>query len=119
LTFVPDECIAQFAKDAAHRASVNINVGAIEVAERFVDTAPDRLTNDPGVFGAIHSDRQPELERHVEARSARSGAVQLHAGQVVNRISRGSNEGDYALQAPLAEWNFKRSAGRKSERADA
>lgn len=98
---------------------MNINVGAIEVAQRLVDATPDGFANNPGMVGVSDADGQSKFKWHIEARSAGRVSVQLDARQVVNGISRRSDQRDNALQAPLAEGNFEGGSGGESESADA
>lgn len=107
----PDECVAEFSKNAAHRAVVDINVGTVKVAQRLVEAAAHGFADNPGMFGIAKTHRYSQFKRHIEPRRAGSGSVQLDARQVMNRILGGSNQRNDSLQSSLAEGNFKGGSG--------
>src|SRR5208283_2272359 len=86
-------------------------------AERLLDAMAPGLAHNPVMFA--NADGQPEFKWHVEPRRARRVSVQFDARQIVDRVLRGSDKRDDALQPPLAERNFEGRSGSKSKSADA
>lgn len=83
---------------------MNVGIGPVQVAQRFVQTASHGLENEPFVLcmGLGPGNGQAEFEWHVETRHAGSVAVQLHSSEIVNRIGATFDETSNPVEPPIA-----------------
>src|SRR5271166_706544 len=111
----PYKRVAYFAHDAAHGAIVDVGICAIQIAQRFRQSAFRRLEDEPTVvrMGACPRHSQTQFERHVETRRAGSVAVKLDAGKIMNRKRAAFDERCDAVQ-PAVACNAKRCPRQKS-----
>jgi hypothetical protein len=61
----------------------------------------------------VDPDCHAKFKRHVKAGRARSGDVELHPRQIVNRVSAGFDQRPDAFETPLAEGDFEGRARKK------
>lgn len=89
---------------------MNIQIGAIQVAERLLRAPLYRFGDEPGVPVWIElgpCDGKAEFEWHVESGRGRVGSVELYPGEIVNGITTTLNERKNPIQAVDASWNCK------------
>src|SRR4051794_29429116 len=84
---------------------MNIDLGAIDVAERFQHAEALRLEYIPAmvlidVLGP--GDCKPELEWHIESRCARPSVVRLDPREVMERILTSGNQLGQTIQPAMA-----------------
>ena len=84
LAAVPYERAAQFPKNTAYCAVMNVSVGAVDIAEGLFDTVGARFADNPCVPGLVDTYGQAEFKGHVESRRARTVSIQLNPRQIVN-----------------------------------
>lgn len=114
--------IGQRAQQLPRPSSMYVRVGAVQVAQRLAETAPDRLEYVPVFASALHlnaRDRQSELERHVETRCPWAPAVKLDSTKIMERISTFPYEAENAFQPSLPCRNFERGTRGETETAQA
>jgi hypothetical protein len=83
---------------------LDVGVGSIQITQRFVQATPHGLENKPFVLRMRLRPRhcQAELKRHIETRRAWHLAIELHAGQVVNRKRATLDEARNPVEPPVA-----------------
>jgi hypothetical protein len=104
---IPDERIAQFPKYAANRSVMNVCVGAIDIAQRFLDAMRLRFADDPCVAGLVDADGQAEFEWHIESRRARAVSIQLHPRKIVDGILGFFDKSADSFEPSFTEWNLE------------
>ena len=116
------ERIHQRAQHSLRREVVNSRSDASEIAERLVQSVGHCVENKPLVaraWRACNRDRQPEFERHVQSRRARSLVVKRDPGNVMKRKLRTRDQVIDAVELRTARRIVHRSRGNQSITCDA
>ena len=102
-------------KQARGPIPVNQWIGAVEIAERALETEGAGF-KDPPVVGAVsrHRDREAQFERHVEARNT---TAEVHTAEIVQGIFALAQDAKHSFKSTLRCRKLKGRARLETESA--
>src|SRR5580704_11306956 len=119
--FTSNEDFAAYTEHTLDRAAVDIDIGAVQVAQGFLYAVCPRFTHRPctaALFRFVQANRQSKFERHIESGRGRSSPIELNPGKVVKGVSAISNQVRNAVESTAAEWHFQGGPRNEAKRND-
>ena len=112
------QSVRQSAKHSVCRTVMDVRIGSIEIAQRFLEPMRFGFEHKPLVLRAGATcpvDRQAQLEGHVESWRCRRITIELDSRQIVKRIFASSNQLDDSFEASLRTGNLDSGARSQAE----
>jgi hypothetical protein len=116
-----DKSTTKLPKYASHRRTMDIRVGAIQITQRFCESAIPAFVHEPGVFPIpypLPRHAESEFERHVETWSRRAFPIEFDSRKVVNRKRTVPDQPKNSVQAPASTGNLQGRPRHKPERTN-
>src|SRR5271155_2970047 len=116
------QSVRQSSKDTVCRAVVDMRIGPVKIAQRFLQPVMLGLEHKPLMLrvGAKRpTDCQTKLKGHIESGRCRRVTIKLDSRQIVKRIPAPSNQLDDSLEPSSGGGNLDGRARSQAERAEA
>lgn len=108
-------------EDTGGGTAVDKGVGAIQIAQRFLQAVRSRFVHEPRVIGiseVLASDRQAEFKRHVEAWRVWPSQIQLYSREIVYREGALTDKIENPFQPPPTFSDLQCGTRYQTQRAD-